>query len=194
MKLNFKNLPVSNLPYDNINLCKQMMLRLYEHIPYLPELPKIDPNDTTINRTVKNIPGLKYIDKKLIIEDCTSPVFIKAAEKLERDFNFSEDSELNEYSINSEFWTIYTEMLKRIQPEYTLIKLIGPFSLADTIFNVSTSTILKDKSYRKFLIHAVGVKALWFINKVKSISPKTERDQDPLQGGQAAHLFYAFLR
>jgi len=65
MKLNFRNLPIANLPYEDVNACKQMMLRLYENIPYLAELPKIDPNDNITLRTVENIPGIVYKDKKI---------------------------------------------------------------------------------------------------------------------------------
>ena len=174
MKLNFRNLPIANLPYEDVNACKQMMLRLYENIPYLAELPKIDPNDNITLRTVENIPGIVYKDKKLIVEDYTTSSFMKSLQILDRVFNATDDSELDNYPSSSPFWEMYTEMLKRIQPQYTIIRLLGPFSLADSIFNINTVSILREKSYRKYIIQAIGVKALWFMKKIKSISPNTK--------------------
>lgn len=174
MKLNFKNLPISNLPYEDVTLCKQMMLRLYENVPYLAELPKIDPNDNIVKRTVENLPGITYKDKKLIIEDCYGSSFIKCAQELDQVFNSDDENKLDAYSSSSPFWELYTEMLKRIQPKYTVIRLLGAYSFAEAVFNVSTSTMLREKAYRKYIIQAIGVKALWFINKIKSLSPETK--------------------
>ena len=174
MKLNFKNLPIANLPYEDITPCKHMMLRLYENIPFLAELPKMDKNDTILNRTIENIPGLKYKEKKLIIEDSTTSSFMKSAKELDKITNLIEEGDLAAYSSSSPFWTMYTEMLKRIRPKYTIVRLIGPYSLADAIFNISTHTLLHDKDYRKYIIQAVTVKALWFLNKIKSFSPNTK--------------------
>ena len=174
MKLNFRNLPIANLPYEDVALCKQMMLRLYENIPYLAELPKIDPNDNIINRTVENIPGITYKDKKLIIEDYTTTAFNKALQTLDDVYNSVYEESFEPYSSSSPFWDMYVEMLKRIKPQYTIIRLLGPFSFAETVFNVNTPLMLKEKSYRKYIIQALGVKAQWFINKIKSISPGTK--------------------
>ena len=121
MKFNFKNLPIANLPYDNVSLCKQMMLRLYENIPYLAELPKIDPKDNIIDRTIDNFPGISYKDKKIVIEDCNTSSFMKYANELDKVFNSNEPSLLDKYSSTSPFWDMYVEMLKRIKPEYTII-------------------------------------------------------------------------
>jgi len=174
MKLNFRNLPIANLPYEDVLLCKQMMLRLYENIPYLAELPKIDANDNIIHRTVQNIPGIIYKEKKLLIEDHTTSSFMKAAAEIDRIYNTMDETDLEQYCSDSPFWEMYTEMLKRIQPQYTIIRLLGPYSFAETIFNVSTASILKEKSYRKYIIQTIGIKAMWFLNKIKSISPNTK--------------------
>ena len=174
MKLNFKNLPITNLPYEDVMLCKQMMLRLYENIPFLAELPKIDPNDNVIYRTIENIPGITYKEKKLIIEDCNTSSFMKCAQELDNVFNSDDENKLDSYYSGSPFWDMYTEMLKRIQPKYTIIRLLGAYSFAETVFNVSTSTMLKEKAYRKYIIQAISIKALWYINKIKSISPETK--------------------
>ena len=174
MKLNFRNLPTASLPYEDIKICKRMMLRLYENIPFLAELPKIDPNDNIINRTLENIPGIQYSEKKILIDDYTTAEFVKASSELSHAFDNLDTSIIDTYSSSAPYWEIYTEMLKRINPEYTIIKLIGPFSLAEMIFNVNTVTLLREKAYRKYLIQAVGAKALWYINKIKSISPNTK--------------------
>ena len=174
MQLDFRNLPIVNLPYDEVHLCKQMMLRLYENIPFLAELPNIDSNDCTIFNTIQNIPGIRYENKKLLIDSNTTSSFFKALQSLDIVFNTDDASILDEYYSDSPFFTMYTEMIKRIKPKYTIVKLLGPFSLADTIFNVNTSNIIKEKSYRKYIVEAIGTKALWYINKIKSISPNTK--------------------
>ena len=69
MSIKFNNLPVGNLPYDNIQLCKQMMLRLYENVPFLPELPIMDTNDNLYFKTIGNIPCIQFKDGKIFIAD-----------------------------------------------------------------------------------------------------------------------------
>lgn len=174
MRLNFKNLPVGSLPYNDIQPCKKMMLRLYEKLPFLPELPLIDKEDNIIQRTFNNLPGLMMKEGKLILQENNSENFGRAMIHFEKIFNSQDINDFQDFSFNPPFMNIYEAMLEKFLPEYTVIHLIGPFSFANMVFNINASLLLTDRFYRKYIIQAISVKALWFIHKVKSISPKTK--------------------
>ena len=175
MKFNFNNLPVGNLPYEDIQLCKQMMLRLYETVPFLPELPLMDSNDDVYHRTVDNIPCIQFKEGKLLIADSNNEKLAQLVMKLEKLYNSSAPYVLDEFApTETQFFNMYIEILKRIKPKTTVINLVGPFTLANSFFNRNGSVILMDKIYRKFIIYLITAKALWFINKIKKASPDTK--------------------
>ena len=175
MKLNFRNFPYGSLPYDNIRPCKQMILRLYERIPYLPFLPFIDKNDNIRFRTFENIPCVTLKDGKFLLPESTNEKFVSVLGKMERDYNSDNPEDYSQYgSSDSPFSEIYYEMIRRFKPEYTIINLLGPFSFANMVFNKNATVLLTDRAYRKFIIQAVAVKAMWFVSKIKEASPNTK--------------------
>ena len=174
MNLNFNHLPVGNLPYEDIQLCKQMMLRLFEKVPFLPELPLMDSNDDALHKTVENFPYIKFKDSKLLMADTTNEGINQLVTLMEKIYNSSAPYDIDMFASQSPYFEMYVEMLKRIHPETTVIKLVGPFTLANSIFNKNASVILLDKMYRKFIIFLITIKALWFIKKINEASPMTK--------------------
>lgn len=173
MKLNFRNMPAGSLPYDNIQPCKKMMLRLFEKLPFIPELSLIN-NDSIKNRTFSKLPFLSEKDGKLIFTEGLADVINRDLVPYEKLLNSNKLSDFEPFAQDSQFLEIFEAMLEKFEPEYAYFGLIGPFSFANMIFNRSASSILVDKTYRKFITLSVTLKALWFIYYVKSISPKTK--------------------
>lgn len=173
MKLNFKNFPVGNLPYNDIQSCKKMMLRLYEKLPFLPELPLIDNEDNIIARTFSGIPCLSVKDGKFLLPETNSDVFNKAMIQYDKIFDSQSISDFDVFAVDAPYMDLYEAMLEKFEPQNTVIHLIGPFTFANMIFNKKTGVLLTDRIYRKYLIQSIILKALWFVYKVKSISPKT---------------------
>lgn len=174
MNLNFKNLPVGDLPYEDIQLCKQMMLRLYEKIPFLPELPLMDARDEVCCRTLENMPCFYQKDGKWMISDNTDEKMMYTEMLYEKIIKSEPPYDLDMFSTEAPFFYMYIEILKRIKPQYTVINLTGPFTLANSMFNKNASTILLDKTYRKFICSTVIIKSLLFISKIKEASPETK--------------------
>ena len=173
MNLNFKNLPLGSMPYENIQPCKQMLLRLYENIPYLPELPIIDKNDNVINKTLANMPCITSKDGKLLLPESESDRLLSAIMDMEKPYNATSLSELSQYAVDTPFMYIYTEMLKRFKSKYTVVNLLGPFTLANSIFNRNAALLLTDISYRTYIIQLITIRALWYIYMIKDCSPET---------------------
>ena len=64
-------------------------------------------------------------------------------------------------------------MIKKFEPPYAVLNLLGPFTLSQRLQNAAEEQMLIDKNYRKLFIQGICVKALWMIEKIKEISPKT---------------------
>lgn len=173
MELNFYNLPFGNLPYEDIQLCKQMMLRLYEKIPFLPELPLMNPEDNIFQRTLSNMPCITFKDGKLLLAESNNEQLMYSVMQFEKIYKSSGPYDIDMFASDAPFFNMYIEILKRLKPKYTVINLLGPFSLANLFFNKNAAPILLDNIYRKYLTFIISTKALWFIQKIKSASPDT---------------------
>lgn len=173
MNLNFNNLPVGSLPYETIQSCKQMMLRLYENVPFLPELPLMKSSDEIYHKVLDNIPFVQFRDDKILIADSTNDKLMQMLMRLEKIFSSSAPYDLEDFGFEAPFMEMYIEILKRLQPKTTVFNMLGPFTLANSFMNKNASTMLLDKTYRKFIIYLITAKTLWLIQKIKQAAPNT---------------------
>ena len=172
MKIALKSMPYGNLPYDNIEYVTKMMLKLFEDTPYLPFLPKISSADNITNRTLSNIPGVK-IKSRQVLFDNTSENFKKKILHLDDAFNNPTPDKLEAYRFSAIYLEKYLQIIKRLQPQETIINLLGPFSISQMLMNKNSEQFLADKSIRKLVVQSVCVKALWIINQINKLSPDT---------------------
>ena len=184
MKLYTRCLPLGALPYETVEAATKMEAKLFEKMPFLARLPKIDADDDIINRTFENFPGVK-IDKHEVILKITSNHYKQRISKLEKAFNHPSLSDLELFGITAPFMEKYLQMIKKFEPPYAVINLLGPFTISQMLQNAAEGQMLIDKSYRKLFIQGICVKALWMIEKVKEMSPKTDTIivfEEPLLG------------
>ena len=170
MKLHFKNLPSCGLPYDNDNLAMSAIVKLYEKIPYLPDLQNVDSTDSLLNITLSNVPCIVQKDQKILFyEDSEYKNYVKL---LDAAYENPTMENLEYFKTNAVFIERYFKALSRINPQETVIRFYGPFSLMYSLSNKKCSESLIDRSMRKFFVQMYIVKAQWFINKIQSISSK----------------------
>ena len=172
MNLDFRCLPTGSLPYEDSRLVKQMMMRLYENVPFLPELPNTSLDENYVSRTLKNIPFVKNNNTDIILK--YSPDLIDSKiDDLNEAYNSVNIKHLKKYHSNAHFMKEYLEILEETKPKYTVIRLLGVFSFALLIKNIPIEELLIDRGYRKFLTQSIAVKALWFIKEIKKVSENT---------------------
>jgi len=172
MNLSSKNIPLGSLPYETIDTACRMLAKIYEKMPYLPLLPKIDKDDTIVNRTFGNIPGVRILDKKVSLV-ITSNNYKNNLSKLEKAFNHPELENLNYFEMKAPFLEKYFQLINKFKPKNAVINILGPFTVSQMLMNAAEEQMLIDKTYRKLFIQAICVKALWAIKKIKSINPTT---------------------
>lgn len=171
-KVSFKCLPVGNLPYEDNMAATRMMVKLFEHIPYLAVMSVADQNDNLVNRTITHIPGVKIKDKRILFRDGNDN-FKEATVKLDEAFNSFDLEKLEDFKLESFFFPKYMQILKRVKPKETVVNILGPFTVSQMIEHKDKLQLLSDKFYRKLIIQSVAVKAMWAIAQIKSVSPET---------------------
>lgn len=171
-KVSFKCLPVGDLPYEDNMAATRMMVKLFEQIPYLAMMPIADSNDNLVNRTLTHIPGVKIKDKKVHFRDGNDN-FKAAFAKLDEAFNSFDVEKLERFKLESFFFPKYMQILKRIKPKETVVNIFGPFTVSQKLEHKDKLQLLSDKFYRKLVVQAVAVKAMWAIAQIKSVSPET---------------------
>lgn len=171
-KIQLKTLPVGNLPYEDEMSATKMMVKLFETSPYLAMLPNASENENIKYRTFSNMPGVLVKNKKFYLSSDMEN-FRQLSVKLDTVFNQPNTKEIESYKFDSYFFSKYLQILNRIQPEETVINILGPFSASQILINKSDEQILSDKMFRKFIIQSIAVKAIWAIQQIKNVSPKT---------------------
>ncbi|MBR1776202.1 hypothetical protein IJ750_03925 [bacterium] len=172
MQLSLKCMPNGNLPYTDDSLPTKMMTKLFEDVPYLGIFPRADENDDLIRMSFENIPGIKIGTKRIVLKHDTDAFQIKF-DVMDKAYNNPSFENLEPYKTTSFFFNKYLRIINKIKPKETVIRLLGPFTMAQMISTKDDIQLLADKYFRKFLIQAVCVKAMWLISKVKELSPET---------------------
>ena len=172
MKLAPRNFPFGAVTYEDIDSTKRMMVKLYEQNPYLPFLPNISEDDTILNRTFTNFPGIKIKDKKIVFK-VGSTSYKQGIVKLEKAYNSPTLANLEPFAIESPFLGMFLKIIKKVKSKQAYINLLGPFTISQILNKTAEEQVLLDKSYRKLFVQALCVKALWIIEKIKEVSPET---------------------
>ena len=172
-RISFKCLPYGDLPYTDNSLTTKMMLKLFENVPYLAMLPLASEKENLYYRTLENIPGVTIKDRRVFFKNDTGH-FKQGLRDLDNTFNHPYVENLEKYKIDSFFFPKYIPILKRVKPLETVVNLFGPFTVSQLLTVKEGQQILADRCYRKLVIQAVCVKALWIINKIKEVSPDTQ--------------------
>ena len=173
MKKNFRCLPVGDLPYTTDKAVTRMMVKLFENVPYLANLPEASPYESLLKRTLLNTPGIYVKDKKFIFDD-EEPNIKQKLLLMDSAFNNPLSENLEYYCFSAFFLNKYLQILDRIKPEVTVVNLVGPFTISQKLTNNEGSQLLADRFYRKIIIQTVSIKAMWIINKIKEVSPETK--------------------
>ena len=172
MKLATRCIPLGALPYDSVESITRMAAKLFDKLPFVAMLPKISDNDTLINRTLENIPGVRITDKNVQLK-ITSNHYKQNMSKLEKAFNHPKLENLEPFAIKAPFLEKYLQMIKKFRSPNAVINLLGPFTISQMLGDAAEEQVLADKSFRKLFIQSVCVKALWAIEKIKEVSPDT---------------------
>lgn len=172
-KILLKCLPVGNLPYEDEMSAVKMMLKLFGNSPYVAALPKISENDNLKFRTLSDIPGFAFRNTDLLFK-ADSDEFKQAVVLLDKAYNNPNFEHLETFQLQASFLEKYLQILQRIKPTETVVNLLGPFTVSQLIANSNGVQVLSDKFYRKLIIQAITVKALWAISLIRSVSPQTK--------------------
>ncbi len=170
MELHFKNFPASNMPYNSIEAAIKTMVKVYEDVPYITLLPNIGGEVSLLEMTIQGFLCIKKNEHKVVLSESEERL-TKELTALDAVYKKPEMSKLEKYKSKTLFMEKYFAMLKKIQPKETVVKLLGPFSLAKKVSNIECAEILTNKIYRKYLIEMLTLKAMWFIFRINEVSP-----------------------
>jgi len=173
MKKTFRCLPVGDLPYDTDKAATKMTVRLFENVPFLANLPNASKDETLIKRTLMNTPGIVIKDNNAVFSDA-NPDLKSQFVLLDSTFNNPTPENLEVFKFETFFLPKYYQIIARIKPQETVVNLLGPFTVSQLLMTKEGTKFIADKFYRKLVIQAIAVKALWIINKIKELSPHTK--------------------
>lgn len=173
MKLGSRCIPNGALPYENIETTTRMAAKLFEKIPYIPVMPLVNDKDSILRRTLSNIPGIKITDSNKISLRFSEKTEA-AMKQLDKAFVSPTKESLQDFGFNAPFLEKFFQMIKKFKSPNACINLLGPFTLSQLLLENADIQLLADKNYRKLVIQAISVKAMWIVDKIKEYCPQTE--------------------
>lgn len=172
MRIATRCLPVGALPYKDIKHTTAMMAKLFSETPFLALLPNISNTETVVDRVFENIPGITYSDGNVVL-NAGGQNYKEDMKHLSDTFNKPSINHLEKYRFDAHFLEKYLQMIKKFKSTNAFFNILGPFTVSQILNETAQGQILVDKSYKKLFIHAVCVKALWMIEKIKETCPTT---------------------
>lgn len=173
MDIKLGYLPLGSLPYESVEPATRMMEKLFDKIPYCPFFSKITIDETLLTASLRKLPGISVTDKKITFNP-TATNYNQALSKLDKAFAHPKKDLLLPYAMQSVFSEKYFSILKKHESPNAIINIIGPYTLAQVLKNLSSELTIADKDFRKFVIQSVSVKVLATIEKIKEVSSKTQ--------------------
>ena len=168
------SLPHSN-PIDAINL----VFENFKHIPFWPQLGKVDRHEDMSIQFLQGIPGIKF-DENLgkYIYDSQSDEFFVELEEFFMDYeaivNEKDFSNLDKYAITKPYTSsipLYLEHLKNADYEFAKCCVTGPFTLSTSICDSEGVCAFYDETYREVLTKGLILKVVWQIQQIKMVLP-----------------------
>lgn len=172
MRLFLRCLPVGDMPYEDIKFTTKLIVKLFEQCPFLAVMPNASANDSVLKLSLENIPGVSFDEKKVKFT-ASDEKLRKHLVSLDTVYNNPTPEGLEQYKMDSVFLEKYLQIISRLKPRETVVNIIGPFTASQLLSTASDIQLLEEKYYRKMIIQAVSVKALWIINQIKTLSPET---------------------
>ena len=112
MKLVTRCLPNGKLPYETIESATKIAAKLFEKMPFLAELPKLEIEDSLELRTLGNFPGVRIQNGKIEFK-ITSNHYKQRINALEKAFNHPKLEDLELFKIEAPFMEKYFQMIKK---------------------------------------------------------------------------------
>lgn len=177
--LKLECMAIGSLPHKNVQEAMDLVKKNFSVIPFWPQLAKLNRNEDMIFQFLEKIPGVKYEDDNIYLDN-ESDVFFEQLEEFFMDFeeiiSSAESKLLDKYSIspnNSSTFEPFIKMVSELKPKYAKGQVVGPFTLATTLTDKNKKCAFYDETLREIIVKMLSLKALYQINKIKEASAIT---------------------
>lgn len=177
--LKLKCMAIGSLPHTDIDSAMQVVKTDFLHIPFWPQLAKLNKNEDMIVQFLEMLPGLLNDGEKTYLEN-ESDEFFEQLENLFLDYEEvienNNEEVLDKYSIsdkNSSSFKPFCEIIRKYKPEYAKGQIVGPFTLATSLTDKNGKCVFYDETLREIIVKLLSLKVLWQIKEIKKANSST---------------------
>ncbi len=168
---------IGSLPHENLTDAMDLIKSNFSKIPFLPQLVKINKNEDMIFQFLEGMPSF-FCEKDKIFLDTEYDNFFEDLENFFTDYEDAlsdiNSSSLSKFQITKSIaFKQYIELIKNTQPKYAKAQIVGPFTLATSLFTRNDTPAIYDETLREIIVKTLTLKALWQIRQIKSANPET---------------------
>ncbi len=177
--LSLKATAIGSLPHDNPQEALNLVFDTFKDIPFWPQLANVHRFEDMIIQFNQGIPGIRFDgENEKFFCNTQSDEFFEELEEFFLDYesivgqkNFEN---LEKYAITppySSAFEPFLEKLKNAEYKYVKSNVTGPFTWGTSLCDTDGKCSFYDETYREVLVKGITLKAIWQIQKFKSISP-----------------------
>lgn len=172
---------IGSLPHNDLKQAMQIVSENFPKIPYWPQLAKLNRNEDMSTQFLEGIPGLSFneVSAKIYLEN-ESDEFFAQLENFFLDYEEIISNKrfelLEKYAVtekNSTTFGPFLNIISETKPEYAKGQIIGPFTLATTLTDISGKCAFYDETLREIITKTLSLKALWQIVSIKQTNQNT---------------------
>jgi len=177
---------IGSLPIKGENAPKEAIELIFKNfscIPFFPQLPHYNRHDDMVLQFCCNIPGLVCENDKYFFRGDTEE-FYTLLEELFLDYetvmscDTLEEAEevLDKYGgfPQMEIFELFTEELKKKQPEFVKTSVTGPFTFATSLCDEEGKCAFHDDTFKEAIVKTLTLKALWQMKEFKKVVPEAK--------------------
>lgn len=163
---------IGSLPLVDAGEAVKLVFRCVPHIPFWPQLPRLNAREGMVAQFSENLPGLKMDpgglrfapeDREKELEEFYEKLIFRDVDY----FEISRDFASGLYAFDE-----YLERADLSAVKFLKCQVTGPFSFSSAINNAEGKVILHDKVLMQAMAKGLGMKALWQVERFKRFGKK----------------------
>lgn len=178
--LKLQHLAIGSLPFDNTDDGMSIVKNFFPDIPFFPQLSKVQRTEDMLLQVLEGFPSFRPDKLSDFTINSESDEFYSELEIFYSDcdeiFNGNNFELLNKYAISKNFsstFGAFIDIIKNTKPKYAKGQIAGPFTLASSLADTNSQSIIFDETLRDLVTQLLKLKALWQIKQINNACPTT---------------------
>ena len=173
-EFNFEPTAIGSLPYTNPKLACQIVLKYFNKIPFLPQLPRLSFYEGMLTQLIEGLPGI-------VVDESNHRVYLDSppeAGELEKFYDKFIQQDFNYFAISQRHAAGFHQMLKLITEEpkdrrtkesFLKGQVTGPITFGLTLVDKDGKAVIHNETCAEIVVKLLTMKSLWLTQEISRL-------------------------